>query len=265
LIHDFVLKLERKKKELSKNQSLQLNSQTRRDSIRLLIEEYFNTIRPEIMGDSDQDQDISDVDSAMQELLTICHKRGAVKKYQTLLSKVRKGLITIDFRLISTTNSKKDPQIDDKLDMLIIATLSKLIPSSALSYQQALLDLKIPHRYSWRGPATDLREALREVLDHLAPDKDVMAMQGYKQIEGTHGPTMKQKVRYVLKSRGVSGALSSPAENATEAIEAAVGSFIRSVYTRSSISTHTPTQKTEVIRIRDFVRIVLCELLEVNV
>lgn len=105
---------------------------------------------------------------------------------------------------------------------------------------------------------------MRETLDHLAPDTDVIAMSGYKQSPDTNGPTMKQKVRFVLKKRGLTQALSAPAETATEAVDSAIGTFVRSVYTRSSVSTHTPTDKGEVIRIRDFVRVVLCELLEVR-
>lgn len=54
-----------------------------------------------------------------------------------------------------------------------------------MAYQQALLDLATPDRLSWRGPATDLREALRETLDVLAPDDEAKAMPGFK-LEGEH-------------------------------------------------------------------------------
>jgi hypothetical protein len=148
--------------------------------------------------------------------------------------------------------------------MRIVTTLRALLPSAALSYEQALIDLDQPERLSWRGPATDLREALRETLDHLAPDTDVKGSAGYKQEADTRGPTMKQKVRYILKNRGVSKMLAAPAEDATVSIDEAIGNFVRSVYTRSSVSTHTPTDKNEVLRILDFVRVVLCELLEVR-
>jgi hypothetical protein len=57
---------------------------------------------------------------------------------------------------------------------------------------------------SWRGPATDFRESLRETLDHLAPDSAVKAEPGFKLEQNTSGPTMKQKVRFILKKRGVS-------------------------------------------------------------
>ena len=76
---------------------------------------------------------------------------------------------------------------------------------------------------------------------------------------------MKQKVRFVLKNRGASKAVSGPAESAIDGVEESLGTFIRSVYTRSNVSTHTPTDKAEVLRVRDLVRVVLSELLEVHV
>jgi hypothetical protein len=152
----------------------------------------------------------------------------------------------------------------DLVDTQIAETLQDIVPSAALSFKQATSDIQSKKRLSWRGPATDLREALRETLYHFAPDKDVKAMPGYKQDAGTDGPTMKQKVRYILRNRGVSKAVSETAEEATDAVEEAVGSFVRSVYTRSSVSTHTPTDKAEVLRVRDLVRVVLCDLLEIH-
>jgi len=263
-VPDFVLRLEQARKDLNKVNSPQLNSQKRRNSLRALVEDYFNDIRPRLLGASEQDEDIRNVDALMQDLLVLCHRRGSVKLYKALLSKTRTGLIILDARIVASPSGGVDPQMDTAVDAMILQTLAQIVPSAALSYQQALQDLQAEQRFSWRGPATDLREALRETLDHLAPDVDVTAMPGYKQSPDANGPTMKQKVRFVLKNRGVNKALSAPAETATESVDSAIGTFVRSVYTRSSVSTHTPTDKAEVIRIRDFVRVVLCELLEVR-
>ncbi len=260
----FLVELDQANKALNKNKSSQLNSTSQRDSLRALVEKYFDEIRPIVIGASEIDQDVGVVDDDMQKLLMLCHKRGSVKAYKQLLTKSRKALIVLDARVISNATSNNDAQNENQIDSKIIQTLQMIVPSAALSYQQALVDLQQENRLSWRGPATDLRESLRETLDYLAPDKDVEKMQGYKQVKDTHGPTMKQKVRYILKNRGASKSHSAPAETAIESIENAVGSFVRSVYTRSSVSTHTPTEKTEVTRIRDFVRVVLCELLEIN-
>lgn len=264
IIPDFVQRLELARKDLNRVNSKQLHSQKRRDFLREIVEEYFNDIRPKLKSASEQDEDVRNVDALMQELLALCHKRSNVKLYQAQLSKTRKGLILVDARIVASPRGSTEPQVDNILDTMILETLTQIVPSAALSYQQALLDLQAQQRFSWRGPATDLREALRETLDHLAPDADVVAMPGYKQLADTNGPTMKQKVRFVLKSRGATKALSAPAEEATQSIDLTIGTFVRSVYTRSTVSTHTPTDKAEVLRIRDFVRVVLCELLEVR-
>jgi hypothetical protein len=85
-------------------------------------------------------------------------------------------------------------------DEQTIRKLDALVPSAALSYEQAVLDLKDDSRVSFRGPALELREALREILDHLAPDST--AVPGYVQEKDRDGPTMKQKVRFVMKKKG---------------------------------------------------------------
>jgi hypothetical protein len=115
----------------------------------------------------------------------------------------------------------------------------------------------VDKRESWRGPATDLREALRETLDVLAPDEGVTKEPGFKLEKDAHRPTMKQKVRYILKKRGTPhGAMAAP-ESAMEGIENILGGITRSVYNRTSISTHTATDKKEVIRVHAWVRLAL--------
>ena len=104
---------------------------------------------------------------------------------------------------------------------------------------------------------------MRETLDVLAPDDGVSTMPNFKLERDARGPTMKQKVRYILKNRGMaSGAIATP-EAAVEGVEEMVGGLTRSVYNRSSVSTHTATSRTEVTRVHAWVRVVLCELLEI--
>ncbi|MDP2862635.1 MAG: hypothetical protein Q8N95_07575, partial [Desulfobacterales bacterium] len=167
-VPDFILKLEQTRRGLNKVNSVQINSQKKRECLRALVVEYFNSVRPLLLGASEQDEYISNVDTLMQELLVLCHKRGGVKRYQTLLSKAKNGLILLDTRIVTSPSSSTDPHADNHVDTMIIQTLSQIVPSAAFSYQQALQDLYAEQRLSWRGPATDLREALRETLDYLA-------------------------------------------------------------------------------------------------
>ena len=156
-----------------------------------------------------------------------------------------------------------DEALFDRIDREIIAALKKQVVSAACSYEQALRDLADANRASYRGPATDMREALRETLDHLAPDKQVVAMPGYKQEADVVGPTMRQKVRFVFSNRGA-GAKPDATEAAVKIVDEIVGSFVRYVYTRSNVSTHTSTGRDEVLRLRHYVRVALIEILKLK-
>lgn len=264
VLKSYIQDIEKARKELNSVEGKQLQSQKHRDELRLLVEKYFSEVRPSVVSKKEQDEFIKKVDNIMQELLVLCHRRGLVKRYRQILINARQHLIAVDTRAVATAASATNNREMDIVDKQIISTLQSIVPSAALSYQQAITDLQTDSKVSWRGPATDLREALRETLDRLAPDNDVKSMPGYKQNPDTEGPMMKQKVRFIMKSRGASKAVSEPAEAAADAIEEVLGSFVRTVYTRSNVSTHTPTDKTEVLRVRDLVRVVLCELLEIH-
>jgi len=262
VVTPLLIALERERKALAKVSGIQLRSVAARNSLRALVESYFNEVRPKLLGRSRGAIDLEGIDGGMHQVLSLCHKSGSVQKYRDLLKTLRAHFVRVDGHLISTPSTEQAGATE--VDVRILATLKALLPSAGLSYDQAIRDLQQAERFSWRGPATDLREALRETLDHLAPDVDVESSPGYKAEPDARGPTMKQKVRFILKSRGVSKGTAAPAESAADAVEEAIGAFVRSVYTRSSVSTHTPTNKAEVLRVLDLVRVVLSELLEVR-
>lgn len=141
-------------------------------------------------------------------------------------------------------------------------TLQQLVPSAALSYQQALQDLAGPQRLSYRGTAVELRECLRELLDHLAPDAAVTKAPGFAYEKGLTKPTMKQKARFILKNRGGAHTSLSSAEDSVLRIEEATASLARSVYMRGSVSTHVATLR-EAHQLKLYADAVLAELLEI--
>lgn len=261
---NFIGEVDRARRALNGVAGKQLHSQRHRDALRATVEKYFGEVRPGIASLVAGNDQLRSCDETMQILIALCHRHGSTAQYKRLLGEIKEALIYLDGVALSANADSMGTSAGDAIDSRIIATLRGLVPSAALSYQQALSDLGASERLSWRGPATDLRECLRETLDHLAPDREVIEMPGYRQEPDTTGPTMKQKVRFVLKSRGASKAATAPAEAATDAVEAALGTFVRSVYTRSSVSTHTPTDRGEVVRVADLVRVVLCEMLEIR-
>ena len=264
LLRDTLSRVEELQKDLRRLKAQHVNSQTDRKSFQLLVDDYFRQIRPSIAIYPALNDKLEEIDATFQEILTLTHGRSSITAYKKSLSRCKAFLIKLEALSLTQASSSGGKPQGSVIDSRILETLRRLVPSAAAAYEQALADLEDSKRTSYRGPATDLREALRETLDHLAPDTAVIKREGYKAEPNTTGPTMKQKVRYILVTRGISRTLTEPPERAAEAIEEAVGAFVRSVYTRSSISTHTPTDRNEVLRIRDWVRVVMCELLEIG-
>ena len=114
----------------------------------------------------------------------------------------------------------------------ILSTLVKLLPSTAVSYEQALRDIAGGQRISWRGPAAELREVLREVVDHFAPDEQVMAAPGFQLEKGLMKPTQKQKIRFILKARNTNSAATTTATDALDTFENGIATLGRSTYQR---------------------------------
>lgn len=144
----------------------------------------------------------------------------------------------------------------------ILTTLERMLPSTAASYEQVLQDIVAGKRVSWRGTGTELREVLREVMDHLAPDGDVMAAPGFKLEDDLKRPTQKQKVRFILKARKRAV---SVAEDSVETVEEVIASLARSTYQRGSATTHSSTDAAEIRKLKNYVDALLVELLEVAV
>ena len=235
-----------------------------RDSARALVDTYFREVRDQVAQAGTPDELLTSSDQCMHALLEATHGRSAAGTYRSALKDLSRYLLAMEKLALLGPVSHPSATVIDPTDESIIATLKELLPSAALSYEQAVNDLGSAGRMSWRGPATDLREALREVLDYLAPDESVKGQEGYRPEPNTNGPTMKQKVRFILKARGANKSAMQTPESAVDAVEEAVGTFVRSVYTRSNVSTHTPTDKAEVLRVRDWVRVALSELLAIQ-
>jgi hypothetical protein len=166
----------------------------------------------------------------------------------------------VEKMLPRSTGVKTKAPAHSEEDEQIIAKLNGLVPSAALSYRQAVLDLKDESRVSFRGPALELREALREILDHLAPDNEVMAGQGYVQEKYRAGPTMKQKVRFIMKKLGKRSASDAPEETVTM-FEESVATLTRAVYERSSKATHVAGEREAVMQLRRYVVTIFHEII----
>jgi len=143
----------------------------------------------------------------------------------------------------------------------ILTTLERMLPPTSLSYEQVLYDLASGKRVSWRGTGSELREVLREVMDHLAPDAEVMAVPNFKLEPDLKRPTQRQKVRFILNARRRAVGV---AEAGLNTVDEVIANLARSTYQRGSATTHASADATEVKRLKNYVDALLVELLEIR-
>jgi len=266
-IRELAKEVGRLKKVVSATSAKQLWSSKTKEEMRLAVQYYFREIRPHLATTTIE---TAEVDGFMQNLFTLADKDATTAVYKRALTDIEKELQKLELesevrhsdQTIAGTKKTAATEVEAK----IVRTLEELIPATALSYQQVLLDIADESRVSYRGTATELREILRETLDQLAPDVEVMADPGFKLEKEKTRPTMKQKARFILKSRGqTSNSIEAPGKS-IEAVEETVASLVRSTYDRGSIETHTRSglSRPSVLQLKMYVDSVLCELLEIH-
>lgn len=146
----------------------------------------------------------------------------------------------------------------------ILDTLGSILPAASASYEQCLIDLGGVPRRSYRGVTHELREVLRETLDYLAPDCDVMAEPGFKLEQNQAKPTQRQKALHILRKRRLSREAMRAPELAVSMVEELGAAITRSAYTRGSIGAHSNTSGPETRQLKMYVDAVLAELLEIH-
>lgn len=145
------------------------------------------------------------------------------------------------------------------IERQLLNALDQQVPGVSQTYRQSIVDLNDPSRISFRGVATELRELIREVLDKLAPDEQVMSAQGFMLEQGLIKPSQKQKTRFILKGLGIGGSAKDAPETTANLIEDHVATFCRSLYVRSSNSLHADADRQEVRQIKLYVDALLAE------
>ncbi len=259
--------LEKLKLALGRNAAVNVNSRAIRDAARSLSQAWFRVARPAALGVGLPEDQLRGFDSSFQYLLKLSAGRNARRSYGQTIRSLGEGRASFEASVERGRGIAGLPaasSVRSLVEQRILATLKQMLPGSALSYEQALDDLAAPVRLSYRGTATELREVVREVLDHLAPDRDVVASTGFKLEKGRAGPTMKQKARFILKARRVGETTRKAPEDAVELLEDHIASLARSTYERGSVATHGATTLREAQRFKGYADAVLAELLQVH-
>jgi hypothetical protein len=226
-------------------------------SARLAAGIYFESVRPELLAGRDRSNLAATIDSRYQLLLELASAPCVKGAYREPLASLRACLREATFDLMKARGERL---VVSPTERAILDTLEKMLPRARASYEQVLRDLAQGGRVSWRGTSAELRETLREVMDHLAPDDKVTQAPGFVLEAGLTGPTQKQKVRFILKARGTrAGAVAE----GSLAVDEAVASLARSAYQRGSASTHATADASEVRKLKRYVDALLAELLEI--
>lgn len=262
MISDFSKVVESLKKCILKSKVTNVTSLKVRALANDVARDYFDNYRNELVRNN-IDADLTKlIDDSLQDLLRLAQNVNRKSSYLKKIKAIEYAANELSIKEISKSYKNV---IVHQTESILLTTIEAISPIAALSYKQAVLDLNDKNeRISYRGTASELREALREVLDILAKDEDVMSDKGFKLEQNQTRPTMKQKVRYILKNRNLNDTKRLPTEKSTEMVDELIGQMTRAVYNRASLSTHVETTKTEVVKVKNYVDIVLHEILEIT-
>ena len=252
--------------------AVNVNAASARAAAKSLTQDYFRRTRPDLLALGISAEELELTDARMQYLLQLANGRNPKQTYVRVLRELRREAqkleLAREYRLGEQPRGEAAAPgttvFVGEVEAKILATLEDLVPAAALSYKQALGDLAATDRVSYRGTANELRETLRETVDRLAPDEEVMAASGFKLEKDQTKPTQRQKVRHVLRSRKLPQTARKTPEDTVSLVEELTSSLARSSYERSSISAHVASTQREVRQLKMYVDSVLAELLQVH-
>lgn len=254
---------------VKKNKAINVNSKLVKEAAVEAGSYYFKQCRTDVQRLLRNNDLLTEIDEEWQYLIHLAHGNNPKKSYLSLIRKLlrkTKGLTVASHTFVPSEPISEPTKINySEAEKILVSTLEELLPTAALSYKQGLQDLNSSSgRLSYRGTAGEFREALRETLDHLAPDNDVSKQSWFKLEPNCSNPTMKQKVRFILSSRGKNKTQRYSAEKAVHLIETLCGDITRALYNRASLSAHVQTTKQEVAQLKRYLDAILFDILEIG-
>ena len=247
--------------QLDRVSAKHVNSQEMKNSTKQLAQIYFRNVRA-LLALYSLDEQTEPLTTAFQTLLELSEGRNLASSYKKQTKIIRRLIPRVTSQLELQGGASSSGNSSSMTDHKIIAILTDLSLPAAQCYQQAIADLTDPRRLSFLGPAHELRECLRQVLDKIAPDADVEKAPGYKHERDLKKPTMKQKVRFIFKNRERSATESAAPEDAANAIESVIADMTRSTYDHGSLAAHKERGKKSVEQLKRYVDVVFHDLLE---
>lgn len=226
---------------------------------RKITKSYFEIVRPLLIGIQNRAGLVEEIDFVMHGLLTLATGNREKEAYLGHTTELMPYLLEAMVDLMKAGGSVL---VLSQTERAILATLGTMLPVTGASYEQALRDLSSGGKVSWRGTGSELREVLREVIEHLAPDDQVCAVPGLQIEQGQRRPTQRQKVRHILRARRAGSGAVAVAESSLQLIDEATASLARSTYQRGSATAHACASDNEIKNLKRYVDALLAELLE---
>lgn len=251
-VEDFQNSLEVLRKRFSDGNAKPVPEET--NLARATVESWFRTYRPqviELFGDVDE---VGAIDINMQQILSLSlspKRKSAFRTNINLAIKIFRDELIADVKVAEWRQLATSGFPNESKE--IMARLKQLKPELELSYRQVLTDLADQRRITYRGTANELREIFREVLDQLAPDRQVMSQSWFKEKraaikderEKNRLPTRAEKVKYVMSSRNQDSSVLNVAETAASQIDERLGVLFNAIYGRASDASHLSKQRDE--------------------
>lgn len=241
---EYEKQLEALEKALGRKKTIHVNTADEITRVRAVVTTWFQTLRPLVASRGLPVENLEAVDVHLRQCMGLTLARSARSRYRSLIQQASRQFKRCILLALSTETSKHS--LDASAES-VVYRLSQVSPTLAARYRQVHLDLGDKGRLSYRGTANELRETLRELLERLAPDEQVIRQPWYKPIEDRREPTQQQRARYTLETRGAGSRVQDVANGTLTVVEEGLAKLVRDTYSRTSLAAHT-SQDIEEIR-----------------
>ncbi len=231
-------------KALSRRSAAHVNTADEISQVRAVVTTWFETLRPGLAAQGIAGANLRRVDEPLRSCMELTTNRSLRRRYRALL---RSATRKFKQSVIVEAATKTDELGMDPAAAQVAEKLARVASALSASYQQVHRDLRDSGRLSYRGTANELREALRELLDRLAPEDEVVKQRWFNVATSSGRPTHQQRARFVLEQRGAGSRILDVANESISIVEDGLARLVREMYNRTSAAAHT-SQDAEEIR-----------------
>ena len=137
-------------RHIDQARTVNINAISLRTEARDVAQQYFRQTRPTLQ-DLGLDEQLEVLNAGFQSLLELSDRNNAASSYKKQTKAIRRLMPKVSSRIELNQGIVKVGPTNTEQDKRIIQTLEGLVPSAALSYRQAIIDLADETRISFRG------------------------------------------------------------------------------------------------------------------